>query len=288
MLSKKNNGNKNIHRKSEIGKEINFIFAKQNKENLIIDKLIKTKEANRRRYSQTLAIPYIPLTKKQKVKEIFDMDKTSQNRFNEYSNIFEQIKTQISDINNSLENLNNSQHFDRNGIRFNTHHLKLNTQQSIHSFIDEKEEDNIIMSKQQSKSIKSNNDNDELLFIDNEFENENEKIINVDNEIENKNDNSFNTNNFNNESDEIDNNGLDENTRNIYLNYSRSPNSLKNTKRNNRIFLKKKYLQNNINCDYKGRSLSKDFYYEPTLDENDKNTYSTEINEIKCCKCNIF
>lgn len=37
------------------------------------------------------------------------MDKSSQNRFNEYSNIFEQIISQTSDINNSLENLNNSQ-----------------------------------------------------------------------------------------------------------------------------------------------------------------------------------
>ena len=121
------------------------------------------------------------------------------------------------------------------------------------------------MSKLQSNIIKSNNDNDKLLFIDNEFENENEKKINDDNDIGNKNDNSFNTNNFNNESDEIDNNGLDENTRNIYLNYSRSPNPLKNTKKNNRIFIKKKYLKNNIN-EYKG-SLSKDFYYEPSLEK---------------------
>ena len=142
------------------------------------------------------------------------------------------------------------------------------------------------MSKQQSNIIKFNNDNDKLLFINNEFENANEKIINDDNDIENKNDNSFKTNNFGNENDEFDNSVLDENNRNIYLNYSRSPNSLKNTKKNNRIFLKKKYLKNNIN-ECKG-SLSKDFYYEPNLDNYNKNTYSTEIKEIKCCKCSIF
>ena len=290
MLSKKNNGNKNIHRKSAIGKEINFIFGNHNKQKQIIDNLIKTKEANRRRYSQTLAIPYIPLTKKQKVKEIFDMDKSCQNRFNEYSNIFEQIKNQISDINYSLENINNSQHIDRNDNRLNSHKYKTKTEHSIHTFIDEKDEDNIVISKKQSNVIQSKDDNEELFFIDKEFENEKEKIINNDNDIENKIDNSFSINNFNNENDndDFDNNGIDENTRNIYLNYSRSPNSLKNTKRNNRIFLKKKYLKHNINFDYKERSLSKDFYYEPTLDDNNKNAYSTEINEIKYCKCNIF
>ena len=267
-------------------KQIKFIFANHNKQNQIIDNLIKTKEVNRRRYSQTLVIPYIPLTKKQKFKEIFDMDKSSQNRFNEYSNIFEQIISQTSDINNSLENLNNSQHIHRNQIRFNTHNFKSKFEHSFHSLIDEKDEDNIVMSKQQSNITKSNNDNDKLLFIDNEFEKENEKIINDDNDIGNKNDNSFETNHFNNDNDEFDNDILDENNTNIYLNYPRSPNSLKNTKKNNRIFLKKKYLKNKIN-EYKG-SLSKDFYYEPSLDNNNKNNYSTEIKEIKCYKCSIF
>ena len=193
------------------------------------------------------------------------MDKSSQNRFNEYSNIFEQIISQTSDINNSLENLNNSQHIHRNQITFNTHNFKSKFEHSFHSLIDEKDEDNIVMSKLQSNIIKSNNDNDKLLFIDNEFENENEKKINDDNDIGNKNDNFFETNNFNNDNDEFDNDILDENNTNIYLNYPRSPNSLKNTKKNNRIFIKKKYLKNNIN-EYKG-SLSKDFYYEPSLEK---------------------
>ena len=111
-------------------KQIKFIFANHNKQNQIIDNLIKTKEVNRRTYSQTLVIPYIPLTKKQKFKEIFDMDKSSQNRFNEYSNIFEQIISQTSDINNSLENLIIHNIFTE--IKLDLIHITLNQNLNIH------------------------------------------------------------------------------------------------------------------------------------------------------------
>lgn len=50
-------------------KQIKFIFANHNKQNQIIDNLIKTKEVNRRTYSQTLVIPYIPLTKNKNLKK---------------------------------------------------------------------------------------------------------------------------------------------------------------------------------------------------------------------------
>ena len=107
--NKKEKGNekeKNIKamkRGSVAMQQINFLFKhKESKEEDIIDSLIKEREKNRRRYSQSLVMPYIPLTRKQKVKEIVNMDKTSANRFNEYSHIFDHIKNQISDINNSL------------------------------------------------------------------------------------------------------------------------------------------------------------------------------------------
>ena len=106
FVPKKNT--KPIRRSSVTIQQMNFIFKNRlnNKENEVIDNGIKEREKNRRRFSQTLVIPYIPLTRKQKVKEIVNMDKTSANRFNEYSNIFENIKNQINDINNSLLNSN--------------------------------------------------------------------------------------------------------------------------------------------------------------------------------------
>ena len=52
-------------------------------------------------YSRSL-IEYVPLTKREKVNIIEDMDEVSSNRFQKYSNIFEQIKNQIYDINQSI------------------------------------------------------------------------------------------------------------------------------------------------------------------------------------------
>ena len=92
--NKKEKGNekekniKAIKRGSVAMQQINFLFKnKESKEDDLIDSLIK---------------------------EIVDMDKTSANRFNEYSHIFDQIKNQISDINNSLlsGNILNNTHYN--------------------------------------------------------------------------------------------------------------------------------------------------------------------------------
>jgi hypothetical protein len=107
------------------------------------------------------------------------------------------------------------------------------------------------------------------------------------------NDNEKNENEEIEEEDNIDCKTLDENIRHIYLNYSPAPNSLRGTKTKNRQFIKR-YINTDNYPKNKGKFIitnnkpsPRDFYYEPTLDENDKNTYQ-EIKEIKYCKCIIF
>ena len=281
---------KNIIRRASVTmKNMDFLFRnpKINKGNDILDNRIKEKEKNRRRYSQTLIMPYIPLTRKQKVKEIVNMDKTSQNRFNEYSYIFDHIKNQISDINNSLLNnnlLNNSSHSNK----INTSRNKSKPENSM--FKPKKLSDNI-----EKKKENKDKDKDKKKYK-NKKNNSKNHHSNHNNHINNINNYNINNNIIIGLSDDdyIDNQTLDENIRNIYLNYSPAPNSLRNTKNKNRQFIKKHLYNSSDSISKTERRFMRnknnvnDFYYEPTLNDNDINRYSSGIQEIKYCKCIIF
>ena len=341
---------KPIRRSSLAVQQMNVLFKNRlnNKDNEIIDNGIKEREKNRRRYSQSLIIPYIPLTRKQKVKEIVNMDKTSANRFNEYSNIFENIKNQINDINNSLLNsyiLNNSNsNVDKDPTQIiNTTSKKKSKQNSMfkpYNNSNEKNE-NLKYSKVKSKKkvknhyhhrhnfnnnlnnyninnniivgLNDNKDNEEIEEDDNiekkkeikdkDKKKHKNKKNNSKNHHTNHNNHINNINNYNinnniiiglSDDDYIHNKTLDENIRNIYLNYSPAPNSLRNTKTKNRQFIKK-HLYNSSDSFSKSerkflrnKNTYNDFYYEPTLNDNDINRYSSGIQEIKYCKCSIF
>ena len=296
FVPKKNT--KPIRRSSVTIQQMNFIFKNRlnNKENEVIDNGIKEREKNRRRYSQTLVIPYIPLTRKQKVKEIVNMDKTSANRFNEYSNIFENIKNQINDINNSLLNSNilNNSHSNSNVEKdssriINTTSRKKSKQDSMFKHFNSNIEKDISSNSSKIKTKKVKNHHHHSHNFNNHLNNYN---IN-NNIIVGLNDNEKNENEEIEEEDNIDCKTLDENIRHIYLNYSPAPNSLRGTKTKNRQFIKR-YINTDNYPKNKGKFIitnnkpsPRDFYYEPTLDENDKNTYQ-EIKEIKYCKCIIF
>ena len=284
-------------KENENENEYIFVIFKNrlnNKENEVIDNGIKEREKNRRRYSQTLVIPYIPLTRKQKVKEIVNMDKTSANRFNEYSNIFENIKNQINDINNSLLNsniLNNSNsNVEKDSSRIiNTTSRKKSKQDSMFKHFNSNIEKDISSNSSKIKTKKVKNHHHHSHNFNNNLNNYN---IN-NNIIVGLNDNEKNENEEIEEEDNIDCKTLDENIRHIYLNYSPAPNSLRGTKTKNRQFIKR-YINTDNYPKNKGKFIitnnkpsPRDFYYEPTLDENDKNTYQ-EIKEIKYCKCIIF
>ncbi len=312
MYTKKNINDKKkkvVRRTSVAMQQMNNIFKNQlnNKDSGIIDTFIKEREKNRRRYSQSLVMPYIPLTRKQKVKEIVNMDKTSANRFNEYSHIFDHIKHQISDINNSLLSgniLNNSINSNRINNYSRGKSRPENSMFKPDSNIDDKEE-NIINYKLKSRNKKYLNNkkkNDSINKNNNDNDNNN-NLNNNDNLNEEKLNNNKKNENIivglseseDEEEEHIDNKTLDENIRRIYLNYSPAPNSLRGTKSNNRKF-KNRFLNKSLNSPKTERkyviknrnSNNRDFYYEPTLDENNKKTYSSEIKEIKYCKCLIF
>ena len=279
---------KNIVRRASVAMQnMNFLFnhRKDNKGNNIMDNSIKEKVINRRRYSQSLIMPYIPLTRKQKVKEIVNMDKTSQNRFNEYSYIFDHIKNQISDINNSLLNgnlLNNSCHSNKMNIS------RTKTKPENSMFKPKKLND-----KNENKDKDKDKDKKKYKNKKNNSKNHHTKHNNHINNI-----NNYNINNNIiiglSDDDYIDNKTLDENINNIYLNYSTAPNSLRNTKTKNRQFIKK-HLYNSSDSFSKterkflrNKNNFNEFYYEPTLNDNDDNRYSSGIQEIKYCKCSIF
>ena len=312
MYTKKNINEKKkkvIRRTSVAMQQMNNIFKNQinNKDSGIIDSFIKEREKNRRRYSQSLIMPYIPLTRKQKVKEIVNMDKTSANRFNEYSHIFDHIKHQISDINNSLLSgniLNNSINSNRINNYSRGKSRPENSMFKPDSNIDDKEE-NIVNYKLKSRNNKYLNNkkkNDSINKNNNDNDNNN-NLNNNDNLNEEKLNNNKKNENIivglseseDEEEEHIDNKTLDENIRRIYLNYSPAPNSLRGTKSNNRKF-KNRFLNKSSNSPKTERkyviknrnSNNRDFYYEPTLDDNNKKTYSSEIKEIKYCKCQIF
>ena len=290
----KENKKKPIKRGSVAMQQINLLFKNdENKEEEIIDGLIKEREKNRRRYSQSLIMPYIPLTRKEKVKEIVNMDKTSANRFNEYSQIFDHIKNQISDINNSLlsGNILNNTHYNIDSFsnKMSSSRQKIKIENSMFKPDNNEEKDNNLNLKLKSKKI-------------NHIKNKNDINNNL-NYNNNNNNNNYSNNiiiGLNNSDDEdddyIDNKTLDENIRHIYLNYSPAPNSLRLTKTKNRQFITKFKKKNNENNSFTDKKLIlrnnshniKDFYFEPTLDGTDKNRYSTEIKEIKYCKCIIF
>ena len=116
-----------------------------------IEDLIKMRKGILKSYSKSL-IEYVPLTHSQKLNIIEDMDEISTNRFQEYSNIFEQIKNQIYDINKSiiLNSSNNVNEYFSSGKK----DLKMNC-----DYIEEKEEENQISPRvtlqKRNKNIKS-------------------------------------------------------------------------------------------------------------------------------------
>ena len=105
-----------------------------------IEDLIKMRKGILKSYSKSL-IEYVPLTHSQKLNMIEDMDEISTNRFQEYSNIFEQIKNQIHDINKSII-LNSS-----NNVNENFSSGKKDIKISNCDYIEEKEEENQISPK---------------------------------------------------------------------------------------------------------------------------------------------
>ena len=105
-----------------------------------IEDLIKMRKGILKSYSKSL-IEYVPLTHSQKLNMIEDMDEISTNRFQEYSNIFEQIKNQIHDINKSII-LNSS-----NNVNENFSSGKREIKISNCDYIEEKEEENLISPK---------------------------------------------------------------------------------------------------------------------------------------------
>ena len=302
--NKKEKGNekekniKPIKRGSVAMQQINLLFKNdENKEEEIIDGLIKEREKNRRRYSQSLVMPYIPLTRKQKVKEIVNMDKTSANRFNEYSQIFDHIKNQISDINNSLlsGNILNNTHYNidsfSNKMSSSRQKIKIENSMFKHDINEEKDINLNLKLKNKINRLKLKND------INNNLNNNNTNTNNTNINNTNTNNIIIGLNNSDDEDDDyIDNKTIDENIRHIYLNYSPAPNSLRLTKAKNKQYInkfKKKNIENNSKIDKRfilrnNSHNTRDFYFEPTLDGTDKNRYSTEIKEIKYCKCIIF
>ena len=136
--------------------------SKNVKENFKIDNTIEELIKKRnvmRSYSRSL-IEYVPLTKREKVNIIEDMDEVSSNRFQKYSNIFEQIKNQIYDINQSII-LNSSCNVNegRNNS-VNKKNLKLQC-----DYIEEREEENIVSPTTCKKIKKESKNNFNLCLV---------------------------------------------------------------------------------------------------------------------------
>lgn len=258
-----------------------------------IDKLIEQRDLIKQKLSRSTIETYVPLTETEKVKEIQELDESSTNRFREYSNLFDKIKTQIKDINNSL-NTNEREKNKRIILNFNDN-----------DYIEEKEEENFLSPK---KDIipKIPDTQFELELKKTPEKKESITSIHVIDEEDGE--------EFSNEKFEFNN--MIEHTRNIKVNVSPELESLKTiknyhsnpqTKRDN-IFttsalsteegntfkgakkpLKEFYLSS-------GRSPkskmfdNNEFYYEPKLfdGEEDNKTQRETIREIKYCNCNIM
>ena len=136
--------------------------SKNVKENFKIDNTIEELIKKRnvmKSYSRSL-IEYVPLTKREKVNIIEDMDEVSSNRFQKYSNIFEQIKNQIYDINQSII-LNSS--CNVNEGRNNSVNKKILKLQC--DYIEEREEENIVSPTTCKKIKKESKNNFNLCLV---------------------------------------------------------------------------------------------------------------------------
>lgn len=65
----------------------------------MIDDLIQKRNENKKKYSKSLVTSYRPLSTFDKIKEFTEINNSSGERFQKYSNIFEQIKQEINNIN---------------------------------------------------------------------------------------------------------------------------------------------------------------------------------------------
>ena len=75
------------------------IYPSPKSEISMIDDLIKKRNENKKKYSKSLVTTYTPLSTFDKIKEFTEINNSSGERFQKYSNIFEQIKQEINNIN---------------------------------------------------------------------------------------------------------------------------------------------------------------------------------------------
>lgn len=236
-----------------------------------IDELI-TKRTALKNYSRSLIVePYVPLTKKEKVSIIEDIDEISSNRFKKYSNIFEQIKQQINDINTSLL-LSNT-----NEANTNRKQLK---QLDCDDYIEEKEEENLLSPKL-SKKKKGNIPDDLHLCLNN-----------CDN-FDDKDSSSASWASDYVDFDDVNPDTLRENTCVSRINLSPEFKSINKTKCTNRY----NEICKTTACSTGGNNSmiivpknekpfnQKEFYYEPRLNENERDNTTVTV---KYCNCLIF
>lgn len=232
-----------------------------------IDELI-TKRTALKNYSRSLIVePYVPLTKKEKVSIIENIDESTSTRFKKYSNIFEQIKQQINDINTSLLLSNN-----------NEANTNRKPQLDCEDYIEEKDEENLLSPKL-SKKQKG--------FAPEEFR------LSLNNLDDDKDSSSASWASDYVDFDDVNPETLRENTCVSRINLSPEFKSINKTKCARRY----NDICKTTACSTGGNNSmivvskneksfnQKEFYYEPRLNENEKDTTTVTV---KYCNCLIF
>ena len=223
-----------------------------------IEELIK-KRNKMKNYSRSL-IEYVPLTKREKVNIIENMDEVSTNRFQKYSNIFEQIKNQIYDINQSII-LNSSCNVNERNNSGNKRNLKLNC-----DYIEEKEEENIVSPTTCKKMKKESNNNFNLCLVN---------TLNMSSSISSEDEDNFDT--------------IKENKIDFKIYESLALKSMYKTNRDVSVYKTTTCStkeNNSTVMKVKGKKFNqKEFYYEPKLNSGDDNNKTVTV---KYCNCLIF
>ena len=240
--------------------------SKNVKENFKIDNTIEEMIKKRnvmKSYSRSL-IEYVPLTKREKVNIIEDMDEVSSNRFQKYSNIFEQIKNQIYDINQSII-LNSSCNVNegRNNS-VNKKNLKLEC-----DYIEEREEENIVSPTTCKKIKKESKNNFNLCLVQTLNMSSSSCVSSNDDEKEN-----FDL--------------IKENKTAVKIYESPQLKSMHKTKISNGDIITNSVYKSTT-CSTKENATKfnqKEFYCEPKLNEDDNNNNKTV--SVKYCYCLIY
>ena len=232
--------------------------SKNVKENFKIDNTIEELIKKRnvmKSYSRSL-IEYVPLTKREKVNIIEDMDEVSSNRFQKYSNIFEQIKNQIYDINHSII-LNSSCNVNegRNNS-VNKKNLKLQC-----DYIEEREEENIV-SPTTCKKIKKESKNNFNLCLVQTLNMSSSSCVSSEDEKEN----------------------LKENKTAVKIYESPQLKSMYQAKDVTNSVYKSTACSTNENIKTK-KFNQNEFYCEPKFDDNNNNNHTVSV---KYCNCLIY